>query len=155
MRALLVIDVQKEFIDSNGRYYEAVEFIKRSKKNYDCVIAIAFKNKESSRFSADLAFNGCMHTDKNSIEFDYDCFFIKDTYSFDVKQFLPKGIEYDVIGCNTEACVLATCFRLWDEEYKFNVLIDKVYSTCAGLDKQQVELMFNNTFGKCIKKSDL
>lgn len=155
MRALLVIDVQKEFKDSNGKYEEAIEFVKNSKKDYDCIIAIAFVHRDGGMFDKHMTWDGCKNVSKESIEYEYDCLFTKDTYAFDVKTFLPKSIEYDVIGCNTEACVLATCFRLWDEEYNFNILVDKIYSTWNGVEECTMNEMFINTFGSCVKTSHL
>lgn len=130
MNILLVIDLQKEFY-VKGEYERLIQYIKDHREKYDKVIATVFKNYpyKYNNFHRKLQYNGCQDAGKTSIEFPADVVYVKDTYAAPVDLLCKHGDHITVIGCDTDACVLATLFRLFDAGYDFEVLEDYCYSS--------------------------
>ena len=60
--------------------------------------------------------------------------------------------EIDIIGCDSDACVLATCFALFDGGYQFKILTPYIYSTGGDvMHNEAYDIMVRN-FGKAVKK---
>ena len=132
-KILLAVDVQPEFADKDGKYEEILEFINKSRNNYDEVIATVCKNKPDSPFVRYENWYECFAI--KSLDFKADNVLEKFGYGLpEYESILPKDAHYDVIGFNTEACVLKIALDLFDKGYDFNVLTDYCYSK-SGYDK--------------------
>lgn len=70
----------------------------------------------------------------------------------ELSQYISKDDEVTVVGCDTDACVLALCFQLWDMGVNFEVLTDYVYTTSTNkaVIDGSIEIMKRN-FGDCVK----
>ena len=74
----------------------------------------------------------------------------KHTYALNTTKNLSKKFAYDVIGCDTDACILATAFKLFDENYEFRVLSDYCFSSGGKeVHDSAVEIMKRN-FGTAV-----
>lgn len=144
MKVLLVIDLQKEFKDNYGNYYKALNYIKDNQAEYDLILATLFVNTKDSRYVSDLNWSGAMGINEESLEFEYNNLIVKHTYATDISEHVSTQDDIDIIGCDTDACVLANAFKLWDEGYKFKVLTEYVYTTSGYLNKAAIDIMKRN-----------
>ena len=138
-KLLLVIDLQKEF--ENQIYDKCIEYINNSK--YDLVVGTYFKNMEDSNFCRVLGWKECLDSSKDSLEYAPDQAHCKSAYAFHLDD-RYKEYEVHVMGQDTDACVLATCFDLWDRGFTFKVLKEYTYSP---LDVEQI---YERNFGDCL-----
>lgn len=147
MKILLVIDIQPAF--SLEPYYSKVlDYITNNSKSYDQVIATRFINSEESVFFKKLGYKKAMK--REPLSFGYDILIGKRTCGIGQGycQKLLKGHDVTVIGCDTDACVLETCFQLFQNNVDFKVLKDYCYST-GGLDYHEAGLkVMERNFGE-------
>lgn len=154
MKYLLVVDLQKEFIKdgaSRNIYERCLDYIKHSKDNYMSTIALVFENDtdKNINFERYLGYSDC----KNPlpIDFEADRILKHRGYSIEDSFKINKDDEFDVIGFDTDACVLATCFKLFDSGCRFNVLKDYCWSS-GGLEIHNVALrIMERQFGSVVK----
>ena len=137
---LLIIDMQKGFINEHTRHLPLL--IENLQKKYENIVITKFYNKEKSSFRGILNWNGCSFgTEETELAFiphskakiihkpAYTCLTKK------VKKFLKtKKIEsVDIVGIDTDACVLKTAFDLF--EYGITPYI--LENFCASSGGQQ------------------
>lgn len=153
-KVLLVIDLQKEFY-KDGKEKHLLEYIKQNRHKYSKIIATLFINDVNSNknFIECLDWNGCTDVNEGSLEFEYDEVIKKNSYGIcfkDLERFID--CEVDVIGCDTDACVLANCYLLFDNNFKFNILREYVYSSSSdvSINTYALKIMARN-FGKSLK----
>lgn len=137
---LLVVDIQKEFKDNNGYYEKILDFIDNHYEKFDEVIAVYCDGKPTEstlgmRFRAD----------ENSLEFPYDRAISKSTYAVPLGE-LNKNDFYTIIGCESDACVLATVFAMYDAGYQFEILRDYIYSQNSKVHRKEIESIYNRNF---------
>ena len=150
VKVLLVVDLQLSF-KLEPYYSRILDYISRHRSDYDIVVATRFQNTEASPFV-----RYCNYTEVialEQLEFKNDMVIDKSTYGIGerwCKYFDRLLAEVTVIGCDTDACVLETCFQLFDNNIKFKVLTDYCYST-GGQDCHEagVKIMKRN-FGKAV-----
>lgn len=131
MKILLVVDLQKEFKDCDGEYERILNFVK-TVKGYDRIIATKCLNSMDSPFVKYENWYDCI--DKvEDLEFCPDVVIEKYGYGLSDYACLNKADNYDIIGFNTDACVLKIALDLFDKGYNFRVLTDYCYSS-EGLD---------------------
>ena len=142
-KALFVIDVQGFFENKNTRTIanKINKYIKKNKNKYSLIIFTIFKNNNNSSLSKIFKWTDCSKgkhieimkelsdlVDKNKIVF-------RNTYSLlkapRLKEKLKKyKIEQvDICGFETDACVLATTYDLFDSGYKPVILKNLCSST--------------------------
>ena len=126
-KVLLVVDLQPEFKDSDGQYERIVDFVKEH-KGYDRVIATKCINHPDGPYATYTDWTDCMGTCEE-LEFNANITIYKHGYGLDVYEMLDPKCEYDIIGFNTDACVLKVALDLFDRSYKFRVLKDYCYSS--------------------------
>ena len=153
---LLIIDLQKEF-SGNQIYHDCIDFVQTHSKDYSVVLATHFKNQNNLNFPQALHWDGCDNTSLESLEFTIHptCgqliyYLKKNTYAIQ----LPESFkEYDItiIGCDTDACVMATLFWLWDNGFtNVHLLSDYTYTTAKEYSKDDVLKMLKRNFGNWI-----
>lgn len=134
-KLLLVIDVQKEFI--NEYTGEVLNRIKKliNSKEYDIVAFTRFINDEKSVFYKKLKYRGCMNLEQQEIAIETGKWrvFNKRTYTLvneEFKNYIKdnKIDEIYICGFDTDACVQKTALDLFEQEY--NVFILKDYCMC-------------------------
>ena len=146
---LLVIDIQPSF-NLEPYYSKVINFINENRQNYKSIIATRFLNTENSVFVKRLNFRKAMTKEK--IPFKYDLLIDKFTCGVDkeICKVFFKNKMIDVVGCDTDACVLETCFNLFEEDIDFNILTDYCYST-GGMDYHEAGIkVMERNFGKDI-----
>lgn len=128
---LLIIDLQKNFINEETKYC-----LKKIKKllecnNYDYIAFTKFINDEDSNFYKTLNWKGCMTTEDRQIVVDTKDYkvFEKRTYTAFNKKFKDyiEDNNIDTIylcGIGTDACVLKTALDLFENDYDVKVIED-------------------------------
>lgn len=147
-KLLLVIDVQKSFINENTKSYikKIIELIEA--KEYERIAFTKFINSKDSIWYKKLNYKGCMTEENQSIMIDTknNKVFEKDIYSAFNKE-LVEYIEENNIGqiylCgfDTDACVLKTALDLFENNYEIYVLKD--YCMCSAGQKIHNETIEN------------
>lgn len=165
---LVVIDLQQQFRDKNGEYERLLRFIENNKENY-FVIGSLFYNTPNSMYQKHLNWGDCSVVSFRDLEYDYDKIILKETYSLDyrtlkdcaidlwydkTKQYdeVAPPIRYDLIGCDSDACVLATAFTLWDNKADFRILGDYLYTSSDELKNEEILKIYKRNFGDIVVK---
>lgn len=133
MRALLVVDLQEEFKDKDGVYNDILKWVKCQKEIglYDMIIATQCGNSLSSPFYKYTGWDAMLDGNVKKLPFDSDYVIYKDTYGLSCEDFdlLPMGYVYDIVGYNTEACVLKVALDMADRGRDIRVLVNHCYSS--------------------------
>lgn len=145
MKVLLVIDLQKQFETEASQ--KTIDYINANRNNYDLVIGTFF-NRGNSNFQN---MNYSLNATRDDMLVDCDYIIEKDTYSFNIPLFLTTDYEIDIVGCDLDACILATCFSLWDKGYKFNILTNYIYSTMKNCPKDAIISIMKRNFSNYVK----
>ncbi len=131
---LLVIDVQKAFINKHTKNIVAkIEKIVNSKK-YDEVIYTQFINKENSKYINKLHYYGCLNDDQELVINPQNNLVIKKNvytaFNDELKNYIKKNKinQIYLCGIDTECCILKTAFDLFENDYEFYILKD--YCAC-------------------------
>ena len=140
---LLVIDLQKSFINEHTK--DIPKLIKElvDKNKYNSYVFTKFINDENSRWYKDLRYEGCITAEDRALVIDTKGHpvFSKKTYTSltdELREYIKEN-NIDVIyicGIDTDACVLKTALDLFDNNYNVKVL--KNYcSSHAGVKAHQ------------------
>lgn len=156
MKNILVVDLQKGFINQNNKHI--VEKIKEyiCQKQTTNIFFTQCVNDDESPFVKILKWNGI--TNKEDQEF---CFEIpkeakiikKNCYGLskeDIQLFKDFGItEMEICGTDTDACCLAIAFNLFDNNIKPIILSDLCASSSKNKDIHNNALeMMKRQFGR-------
>lgn len=130
-KLLLVIDVQRDFINKNTKDY--VSKIKEliDSKEFDDISFTKFINNENSKWYKELNYSGCMDKEGQSIVLDTKEYkiFEKTIYSALNDEFRTYIKEKNIsqiylCGFDTDACVSKTAIDLFENDYDVYVLKD-------------------------------
>lgn len=150
LNVLLVIDLQPTF-KVEPYYSKLLSYIENNRKNYDIIAATIFHNTEDSPFVRYCNYSDAIQLE--SLDFTADMIIEKSTYGIGEKwcKYFDKLLaDITVIGCDTDACVLSTCYDLFDNGNRFNVLTDYCYSSGGDeIHKSSINIMKRN-FGNAI-----
>lgn len=140
MKGLIVVDLQDGFISPRANL---VAKIKHSIHRYDYVVATRFKNPEGSLFRTDLNWHG----DGGKLiieESRFDLIIEKTGYGLrgaDIESIRAFGdVDWDISGVETDACVAACAFSLFDSGISCNVVL----SLCTSPSPHADELIRRN-----------
>lgn len=169
-RVLLVINPQKSFRGNTCALEELTTYVKGVFGWYDLVVVSCFStsvyNNKNKLYSKKLGNCGLPRIFKAE-ELGY---FLSEISGVVILNSNQRGISLlelvekdetddfngvcvDVIGCNKLNAVLATCYRLWDDQYEFRVFTDKVYDDSGfGNGAIDVKLLLES-FGACTSNS--
>lgn len=133
---LLVIDLQKSFINENTLYLvKRVDKLVNSSK-YDLIVFTKFINNEDSIWVKKLNYTGCISLEDRKIVVDTkeNIVLEKSVYTAYSKKLIniinDNNIELiNICGIDTECCVLKTAFDLFENGYDVKVLKDYSGST--------------------------
>lgn len=137
-KALLVIDVQRYFINSITRDLpkKISEYVKKNRKNYDLIVFTNFINDSHSSVCLLLNWKQCMTSPEIDIVSElqpmlkYGIVISKNVYSVlkapKVQSLLKKQRikELHLCGIDTDCCILATAYDGFDQGYKIHLLQD-------------------------------
>lgn len=169
-RVLLVINPQKSFRGNTCALEELTTYVKGVFDWYDLVVVSCFStsvyNSKNKLYSKKLGNCGLPRIFKAE-ELGYFLSEISGVVilnsnqrGISLQELVEKdetddfnGVCVDVIGCNELNAVLATCYRLWDDQYEFRVFTDKVYDDSGfGNGAIDVKLLLES-FGACTSNS--
>ena len=150
MKILLAVDVQREFQDQNGRYDQIVSYIRSAGEKYDLVYATVCANSPDSPFVRHHVWMDCLDgveplafsADKVVVKYSYGC--------LDYSWLDPKD-HYDIIGFNTDCCVLKVALDLFDRGYDFHVLTDYCYSSSGEEEHRRGVAVLRDLLGQMVK----
>lgn len=125
-KILLVIDLQREF-GRGERYEEILQFVK-STKDYTKIIGTVFMNVPNSPFVKYLGYEDCMDS-LQPLDYEPDEILFKSGYGISDYSKLNKNCRYDIVGYNTDACILKIALDLFDRGYDFRVLGNYCYTS--------------------------
>lgn len=161
MAILLVVDLQREFVKSDKCmevYKRCVNYINTCRHLYaHGVYAAVYKNTDSRNMLMLTRWEEMQEIKK--LDFKPDKMFAHSGYSAVPRMKLPEHTPIDVIGLDTDACVLAHCFDLFDLDLHFRVIMDGVYSS-GGEELHQAGLLcmkrqFNRAIDEATKLDDI
>ena len=150
---LFIVDLQKEFVKGwKGKqvYKKALQFIEKNRSDYTYIYAavyqqdrFVFKNMQDK-----LDWDECQSI--SPLEFECDRVIYHSGYSIPEYPNFSKDDTVEVIGFDTDACVLSACFHLFDMDCDLRILTDYVYSSGGdGFHKAALGIM-ERQFGKCL-----
>ena len=172
MKVLLIVDMQKGFINEYNQHL--VENINNLIKSYkfDKIIATKFVNKKDSQYikllnwnemfsSPDIDFaldipKNAIIIEKCSYGIPYDIFGLSDniTLKNSTNQIISKDDEIYICGTDYDACVLSIGFQLFDLGYTF-YFVEKCIGNGYSYKNLNIELIkeiFKKNFGvDCFK----
>ena len=147
MNILLVIDLQPSF-KVEPYYSKILGYISENKLKYDKIIGTRFINTKDSLYTDRLGYTDCMK--REELDYKPDILIGKRGYALNVRNNLKllQNNQVDIIGCDADACILATCFQLWDYNIDFRILKNYIYSSGGeSMTKNAYEIMIRN-FGR-------
>ncbi len=135
-KALIIIDLQKGFIDKRTKHLPArtKNFIQRNKNKFDLILFTQFKNKPDSYFVKNLNYHSFMKRAEYDLVDEIKKFinqnnlFVKNTYSSFVDNKIFNILKENKItdiylgGIQTENCVLTFARDAFDRGFKIIVL---------------------------------
>ena len=130
MHVLLVVDLQREFRDTDGQYERILNWVK-TVKGYDKIIATKCLNSMDSPFVKYENWYDCIDS-VCELEFQADKVIEKYGYGLIDYSKLSKTDTYDIVGFNTDACVLKIAMDLFDRNYDFKVLTERIKNMKKG-----------------------
>lgn len=147
-KLLLVIDVQRDFVNENT--LNTLDNIKKliNSEKYDLIAFTRFINDTNSIWYNKLNYKGCMTKKQQEIMLDTKNYkvFNKRVYTAlndELKQYIKEN-DIDKIylcGFDTDACVQKTALDLFEQNYEVYILKDYCMS-CNG--KETHEFYINN-----------
>lgn len=129
-RFLFVIDLQPEFVkDIRGRviYNADLQFIRDHRVEYDGVFAAVYKNGSNPNMKKLMRWDEMKEIKHLDFEPSFASFHAG--YSPDEYPDLTFEDTVDVIGFDTDACVLSTCFDLFNKGVPFRILANGCWSS--------------------------
>jgi len=156
-KILFIVDMQNGFLNNNSLFLvEKINMLLNS-GFFDYVIASKFVNDSTTMFNKVLHWSGLSSFEQQRLSIDtkkINYTFEKSTYSAyneEIKQlFTNKPFDKTIylVGVDTDSCVLATAFSLFDNEITPIILKDCCYSTAgAKLHESAISIM-QRSFGK-------
>lgn len=153
-RVLLIIDVQRGFVKEQTQ--PIVEHIQEllQRETFDLVIQAQWKNYVESRFEQELNYSEMKGHEQTALIFEnYGAHIItRSQYSCltdSLRRLIAKEDMIFIVGLETDACVLATLYDLWDEGYHFKVYRDCIGTNCEELQTPALKLIERN-FGTAV-----
>lgn len=152
MRYLLVVDVQKEFV--KGRkgmsiYKKCLDYIATEADNYDAVLAAVYVNKNNPNMKRLLNWEECKKVD--SLEFIPDAAYYHSGYSIKEYPHVHATDTIDIIGFDTDACVLSACFHVFDLGCNMNIITDLIFSSGGSRMHEAGLAVMKRQFGSAVK----
>ena len=154
-KLLLVIDMQKEFINDNTKFL--IEKITKliEENEYDNVVFTKFVNNDKSIFYTRLKYDGCISDERRQIVLPINNKTIieKTGYSALTEELISyiknKNIdEIYLCGIDTEACILKSALDMFENGFNVYVLKDYCASTCGSKRHDNAIRILERNIGK-------
>lgn len=159
---LIIIDVQRGFINENTKHIPNMVKMLLDKQSFDHVVCTKFINKEPSAFTNLMNWYDLM--DKPSQKLDKfvesvsERVFKKNSYSCFTKEFEEYLIDNEIdklyfLGIDTDACVLKSALDCFERNINFEVLTNYCASTGGEeIHEAAIKIMDRNISGNCVNK---
>jgi nicotinamidase-related amidase len=131
-KILVVVDLQKEFVkDSHGKkvYKEAVNYVYRNQENYSSIIALMYINDKRVNENMERLLDWKECQTVQSLEFPFTYLQYHSGYSIKEYPWINKDDVVDIIGFDTDACVLNACFDIFNIGCDMNILTEYIWSS--------------------------
>ena len=158
---LLIVDVQKHFVPEGAEGRNFCKLIEELQTNYKYVAISKFINTPDSSWVKYLDWDEMMKNDPSTeLAFtpaqDALIYFSNTSTSYvkELCDFIENNSikKVHVCGMDTEACVLATAFDLWDAKIEFQVLIDYCMSSAGENLHTSAHHIMSKNFGLDVVK---
>lgn len=153
MKKLLIIDMQKGFINKNNEIL--INNIKNLLKNYkfDKIIATKFVNKENSQFEKFLNWKEMKSEEQINFALSFpSCTEVieKCSYSLPIDSLKDFSKEDEVFLCGTDydACILAIGYQLFDREVSVKFIKNAISSSSSKNRNEILDEIVIRNFGK-------
>ncbi len=151
-RVLLMIDLQEGFVAKQTQ--SVIDFVTKlmQKERFDLIIQSRWENYMGSQYERQLNYSAVGNSKETAMCFPNlsDHVITRTCYSCwgeKLKKLLQPEDDIYIVGLETDACVMATLFSLWDNGYKFKVYEKGVGTTQKDLQKSAIA-MIRRQFGK-------
>lgn len=148
---LLVVDVQKEFVkDKQGMkiYQKCLDYIAMAHDNYNAVIAAVYVNRDNPNMQRLVEWDECKQIDM--LEFIPDAQFVHSGYSIKEYPYVQRTDTVDIIGFDTDACVLSACFHVFDLGCDMHILTNLMWSSGGKKMHEAGLAIMHRQFGKAV-----
>ncbi len=158
MKNIIVVDMQKGFINDNNKFLidKIEEYLKNN--NFDNVFFTRYVNHINSPFVKLLNWNGMIDKKEQEFAINFDNYnnasiFTKTGYGLSeniIKTLKEKNIsEIEIVGTDIDACVLCIAFNLFDNNIKPIIIKDLCGSSSSKTEiiKSALAVM-ERQFGK-------
>jgi len=153
---LIIVDVQNGFVNDNTR--EVLDVVNKAKEKlkYDVCVLTKFFNSEETSFSQILNWKRFQTEEEQELSVGiekHDKVIYKSTYSAvtdELKTLIGQN-RYKkayVCGIETDSCVLATAFELFDNGVEPMIIIDGCASMRGNEFHNAAELIMRRSFGE-------
>lgn len=151
-KVLLIIDLQAGFVAKGmDKVVKYVQSLVQS-KGWDVIIQTRWENYMGSQYEERLGYNAVGNSKETKMVLDnvtdhiitrtcYTCWGEK------LERLIRKDDEIHVVGLETDACVMATLFSLWDNGYHFKVHSSGVATPDKALQAAALKMIVRQ-FGK-------
>lgn len=151
-KVLLIIDLQTGFVKKGmDKVVQYVQTLAQS-QNWDVIIQTRWENYMGSQYEERLGYQDVGNSKETAMVLSditdhiitrtcYTCWGDK------LKRLLTKDDEIHVCGLETDACVMATLFSLWDNGYQFKVHQGGVSTPDKSIQAAAIK-MITRQFGK-------
>ena len=151
MNILLAVDVQKEFVkDKVGQriYDKCIDFIGAHAHDYNYVLAAVYQNEDNPNMQRLVNYNECK--DITPLEFMPDQVCYHSGYSITQYPVLTPVDTIDIIGFDTDACVLSAAFHVFDIGCNMRLLTDFMWSSGGKKYHEAGLTVMKRQFGKAV-----
>lgn len=151
MRILLAVDVQKEFAkDAQGKniYNKLIPYLREAHTLYDQVIALVYENTDNVNIRRFVKWTEMQQPE--NLEFKADAYYFHAGYCpLNLPPFNTSDRIY-VVGFDTDACVLSTCFSLFNNNNHFTILSKGCWSSGGKRMHQAGLTIMRRQFGSAL-----
>lgn len=149
---LLVVDVQREFVkDKIGEkvYSKCLNYIAEHHNEYTAIIAAVYINKDNPNMQRLLNWDECKRIEL--LDFVPDIQIEHSGYSIKDYPYVQKTDTIDIIGFDTDACVLSACFHIFDLGCGMNILTELMWSSGGKKMHEAGLTVMKRQFGKAVR----
>ena len=151
MEILLIVDCQKEFVkDRTGLkiYNSILNYLRAHRVDYDEVWTTVYKNGQNVNMARLLNWEQMLKVE--NLDYRADKYFLHSGYAPITMDTLSQNDRVTVVGFDTDACVLATCFDLWDKQVNLRILANGCYSSGGSKMHNAGLSIMKRQFGKAL-----
>jgi nicotinamidase-related amidase len=154
--AFIAIDVQNYFLNKHTNHIPKLISEHLQANTYDLLIFTSFTNQPDSNFRRILDWNKCSSAPDTNIspelksyfkqaQFINRCAYSAVTSEFEQKLHFNQVQQLFICGVDTDACVMATAFDLFDRGYNFKIIEELCASTEGeDLHRSALKIMQRN-----------